>query len=305
MRKKKETPEEKEEARPELAAEPIAAEPIIVVPVAETAAVVAEAPPLSAEEQTALQKKAMDIAAWNPKTGLGKRVKAGEIKSIGEILDSGAKILEAEITDALIPDMAMDLLLTGQAKGKFGGGQRRAFKQTQKKTAEGNKPNFAAFVVVGNKNGYVGVGYGKARETVPAREKAIRNAKLNIIKIRRGCGSWQCNCSEPHSVPYAVEGKCGSVRMRIMPAPKGTGLCIEKECQKILATAGIKDAWSITEGQTGTKTNIIAACTDALKKLTGTKVQHKYFKQLGIAEGEIAKEETAAAPEEAKEERKE
>jgi small subunit ribosomal protein S5 len=241
-----------------------------------------------------IPKKSLDVTTWNPKTSLGNKVKEGEIKSLSEILDKGLKILESEIVDALIPDLSVDLLLIGQAKGKFGGGQRRIFRQTQKKTAEGNKPSFATCVVVGNKNGYVGLGYGKARETVPAREKAIRNAKLNIIKIRRGCGSWQCSCSEPHSVPYAVEGKCGSVRIRIMPAPKGTGLCIENECQKILASAGIRDVWSKTIGQTGTKTNLVVACMTALKKLVETKIQREHFEMLGIAEGEL-KEEKAEA----------
>ncbi len=165
------------------------------------------------------------LESWKPKTTLGGKVKAGEIKNIDEILDNGEKILEPEIVAVLLPELESELLLIGQSKGKFGGGQRRVFKQTQKKTREGNRPKFATIVVVGNKNGYVGISYGKSRETVPAREKAIRKAKLNVIKIKRGCGSWQCSCGEPHTIPFAVEGKCGSVRVRLIPAPRGTGLC--------------------------------------------------------------------------------
>ena len=131
------------------------------------------------------------------------------------------------------------------------------------------------------------MGYGKAKETVPAREKAIRNSKLNVIKIRRGCGSWQCACKEPHSVPFAIEGKCGSVRIRIMPAPKGTGLCVESECQKVLAAAGIKDAWSQTRGQTRTKMNLMFACFSSLKMLMDTKVNSKYAADLGLVEGRL------------------
>ena len=63
-------------------------------------------------------------------------------------------------------------MLIGQARGKFGGGQRRIFKQTQKKTREGNKPHFTTTAVTGNKDGYIGMGAGKAKETVPARELA-------------------------------------------------------------------------------------------------------------------------------------
>ena len=74
-------------------------------------------------------------------------------------------------------DIETELLLVGQSKGKFGGGQRRVFKQTQKKTREGNKPSFSTFAVVGNHNGYVGLGSGKSKETVPARDKSKRKAK--------------------------------------------------------------------------------------------------------------------------------
>ena len=158
-----------------------------------------------------ISRNSFDIDSWKPQTGLGNQVKNKEIKEMDYILDNGLKILEPEIVDALIPNIEKDLLLIGQSKGKFGGGQRRVFKQTQKKTPEGNKPRFATYAVVGNKDGYVGVGYGKAKETVPAREKSFRNAKLDLIKIKRGCGSWQCNCKTPHSIPFEVEGKCSSV----------------------------------------------------------------------------------------------
>ena len=239
------------------------------------------------------EKPAFDREGWKPRTEIGKKVKAGEIKDIDEILDHGYKIMEAEIVDALMPDLETDLLLIGQSKGKFGGGQRRVFKQTQKKTPEGNKPKFGTFAVVGNRNGYVGIGPGKAKETVPAREKAFRNAKLNITKVRRGCGSWECNCKTPHSIPYAVEGRMGSVYIKLMPAPKGAGLVAEKECQKMLEMAGIKDVYSLTLGQTQTKVNLINACMKALKQLMGTKVNPKYVEELGIVEGAIKKKKGA------------
>ena len=231
------------------------------------------------------EKPSFDKESWHPKTDIGKKIKAGEIKDIDDVLDNGMKILEAEIVDALIANLTTDLLLIGQSKGKFGGGQRRVFKQTQKKTREGNKPRFATIAVVGNENGYVGIGYGKSKETVPAREKAIRNAKLGVIKIKRGCGSWQCGCGQPHTIPYKVEGKCGSVIVKLMPAPKGTGLCIEKECGKILKLAGIKDVWSKTFGKTNTKINLIYACIKALRQLIETKTRHDDIERLGVVEG--------------------
>lgn len=217
-------------------------------------------------------KQEFDKEGWQPKTSLGKKVKTGEIVDIDQILDKRIKILEPEIVDILMPNLTTDLLLIGQSKGKFGGGARRVFKQTQKKTQEGNKPKFATVAIVGNHDGYVGIGYGKSKETVPAREKAIRNAKLNIIKIRRGNGSWEDRSKEPNTLPFAVEGKCGSVRIKLMPAPRGTGLCVEKECQKILKLAGVKDVWSKTLGHTKTKLNVVNACVDAIKNLMEMKI---------------------------------
>ena len=81
------------------------------------------------------QKKA--TAGWVPRTKLGKLVREGKEKNLDKILTTGKKILEPEIVDSLL-DLSSDLLLVGQAKGKFGGGKRRAWRQTQKKTQEGN-----------------------------------------------------------------------------------------------------------------------------------------------------------------------
>ena len=253
---------------------------------------------LLTEEAAVIKKEAPDVESnegsddddeaqggWVPKTEVGKLVKSGKITDIDAVLDAGKKILETEVIDLLLPNAQSELLLIGQSKGKFGGGQRRVFRQTQKKTREGNKPRFSTIAVVGNNNGYVGLGYGKAKETVPAREKAFRNAKLNIFKIRRGAGSWEDASTEPHSIPFAVEGRCGSVRIKLMPAPKGTGLCIEKECAKILKLAGIKDVWSKTIGQTKTKMNTIVACERALRKLMRVKVDPETVQALHVLEG--------------------
>jgi len=234
-----------------------------------------------------IRDKTFDKESWQPKTGLGKQIKEGEITSLSELLDEGMNILESEIIDILLPNMETDLLLIGQSKGKFGGGKRRVFRQTQKKTQEGNKPKFGTVAIIGNKNGFVGTGYGKSKETVPAREKSLRNAKLNVIKIRRGCGSWKCGCGEPHTIPFKVRGKSGSSIIELMPAPRGTGLKIEKECGKILELGGISDVWSKTFGQTKTKINLIKACFNALKQLSEIKVQGRIKEELKIIDDEI------------------
>jgi small subunit ribosomal protein S5 len=208
-----------------------------------------------------------DVSDWIPKTRLGKEVKTGKIKKIDEIFAKGLKILEYQIVDMLLPDLESDIILIGQAKGKFGGGKRRIWRQTQKKSSEGNVPKFGCMAVVGDKKGFVGIGSGKAKETLPAKEKAMRKARLNIIKIKRGCGSFDCTCNELHSIPIKVEGKMGSIRIKLMPAPKGTGLVVDDECKKVLRLAGIKDVYSKSYGHTKTKFNMIKALIKALQKL--------------------------------------
>ena len=93
-------------------------------------------------------------------------------------------------------------------------------------------------------------------------------SKLNVIKVTRGCGSFDCLCEEKHTVPFKVEGKCGSAVVILYPAPQGTGLVIGDECKKILKLAGIKDVYSKTFGQTRTTINLAKACIDALSKTT-------------------------------------
>ncbi|MBU1136451.1 MAG: 30S ribosomal protein S5 [Nanoarchaeota archaeon] len=204
------------------------------------------------------------LKSWKPKTKLGLLVKEGKIKNIDEVIEN-YKILESEIIDSLI-DVKTELLNIGQSKGKFGGGKRRIWRQTQKKTAEGNIPTFTCLAVSGDNNGHIGIGLGHAKETLPSREKAIRKAKLNIIKIKRGCGSFDCSCNEPHSIPFKVKGKCASSRVTLIPAPQGTGLVIGDECKKILRLAGIKDVYSKTFGKTRTTINLAKACLYALEK---------------------------------------
>lgn len=224
----------------------------------------------AAEEATRIKD------AWNPKTKIGQRIKAGEITDLSDILEQGEVISEPQVIDVLFPNLKSELLLVGQAKGKFGGGQRRIFRQTQKKTKDGNTISFVSVSACGNNDGYIGIGFGKSKETVPAKEKAIRSAKLNMIKIRRGCGSWVCNCGGFHSIPYTVIGRSGGVTIKLMPAPKGKGLIINAECAKILALAGIKDVWCKIKGPSKCRINVVKACFDALNKLTKTKVSSQF-----------------------------
>ena len=232
------------------------------------------------------KEKVFDKDAWTPKTELGRKVKSGEITDIEEIFNKGYKILEPQIIESLIPELESELISIGQSKGKFGGGKKSIWKQTQKKTKEGNKLKFTTMMAVGNKDGYIGIGVGESKETMPAREKSLRRAKVNIVRIKRGCGSWESGGKNDYSIPFEVSGKCGAVKIKLIPAPKGTGLIIENECKKILTMAGIKDIYSKSK-KSNTKINLIKACFNALKELSDVKMSEDYAKKHGIVKGRI------------------
>lgn len=187
---------------------------------------------------------------WVPKTKVGRFVKEGKIASIDEIFRRNLPILEPEIVDVLLPNLQMEVL---------------DISHVQKMTDAGRVTRFRAVVVVGNRDGYVGLGKGKAKQLREALDKAVRNAKLNITPVRRGCGSWECTCGEPHSVPFTVEGKSGSVRIVLKPAPKGTGLVAGNVAKVVLSLAGIRDVWSQSYGETRTTYNFARAVYMALR----------------------------------------
>lgn len=192
----------------------------------------------------------LTLETWEPRTYVGRLVKEGKITSIDEIFKRNLPILEPEIVDILLPGLDHEVL---------------EVRIVQKMTDAGRITRFRAAVVVGNRDGYVGLGKGKARQFRFAIEKAIRNAKLNIIPVRRGCGSWECTCSEPHSVPFTVRGKSGSVEVILKPAPKGTGLVAGDIAKKVLRLAGIRDVWTHTKGETRTSYNFARATYLALR----------------------------------------
>jgi small subunit ribosomal protein S5 len=190
-----------------------------------------------------------NLEEWVPRTRIGKMVKEGKITSIDEIFAMNIPILEPEIVDYLLPDLKHEIIDVGIV---------------QKQTDAGELSRFRVVVIVGNENGYVGIGKGKAKQLRFAIEKAIINAKLNIAPVRRGCGSWECMCGTPHSVPFTVSGKSGSVRITLYPAPKGTGLVAGDVAKVVLRMAGIKDVWSKTLGETRTTYNFARATYNAL-----------------------------------------
>jgi len=237
------------------------------------------------EALTLIEQQKTKLEEWVPKTKLGKMVKEGRIQDIDYILANGYKILEPEIIDYLLPGIKVEFVRLALSKGKFR--RPKLVKIVQRKTAEGNKTSWIAMAVVGDENGHVGVGIGKSYDVPIAMNKAVRNAKLNIISILRGCGSWECACRQPHSIPFKVVGKSGSVKVVLMPAPRGVGLVASSEAKKVLRLAGIKDIWMVSFGQTRRRINFVQAIYDALRKLSLYRIQPAYKNISGVKIGKI------------------
>lgn len=197
------------------------------------------------------------VQDWVPKTELGRKVKNGEIGSLEQLFDANMPIMETEIIDAIASGLDEELV---------------EFSKTTRVVRSGRIFSFRASVLVGNRNGFVGIGSAKDKEKVSAIKKAANSAKLNIVRVRRGCGSWECTCGMQHSVPFKVMGRCGSVRLKIMPAPKGAGLVIGDTIKPVFKFAGVNDVWAESRGSTGTKLNFIKAAVDALAQTSKMKM---------------------------------
>lgn len=134
----------------------------------------------------------------------------------------------------------------------------------QKQTAAGQRTRFKAVVITGDENGHIGVGVKVAKEVQFAIKGALTNAKMNLIPVRRGY--WGAKLGMPHTVSQKVTGKCGSVSVRLIPAPRGTGIVGAPITKKILGLAGVMDCYTSTIGKSRTAENFIKATYDGLHK---------------------------------------
>ncbi len=194
---------------------------------------------------------------WVAKTAIGKRVQAGEVTNIDDILDAGIPIMEEGIVNTLLPELSEEVI---------------DVRRVQRTLDSGRRMRFSVLVVIGDKNGHVGVGLAKGVEAGPTIKKSITKAKLNIIKVPRSCASWECGCGEPHTVPLEVTGKAGSVQVTLKPAPKGVGAVASDNTKILLEFAGISDVWTFSKGSMRTTINQMLALYDALAKLSSYKM---------------------------------
>jgi len=221
-----------------------------------------------------------EVIVWKPRTKLGEMVNSREITTMHQLVKSGFPIREIEIVDTLLPNLQEEVIDVARV---------------QRTTDSGRRMRFRVVAAVGNNNGYVGVGHVKGKEAGPTIRKAIERAKLNIKEIKRGCGSWECGCGEPHTVPFKVTGKVGSVSVSLVPAPKGTGLVSGDVAKKLLLLAGVTDVWVHTLGHTRTSMNFAYSVLDALENTNYMKIKDDDVKTLNITAGATATEEERPA----------
>lgn len=222
-------------------------------------------------------------SAWIPKTELGRKVMNGELTAIEEIFEKGYIIREPEIVDALVPNLENYLIHTGGMPGKGGGKMRTPVRITTRMHKSGRRRTLHALIIIGNRNGLLGMGYATGQDAQRAIQKAERYAKLSIIPVKRGCGSWECGCGGAHSLPFKVHGRNGSVNIELLPAPRGLGLCVPHEIKKIMQLAGLSDVWMRSYGNTSSRLNFVIAVFSALSTINKMRMPEV----AGVANAEV------------------
>eukprot|EP00884_Botryococcus_braunii_P001271 jgi/Botrbrau1/11144/Bobra.182_2s0001.1 len=190
---------------------------------------------------------------WVPVTKLGRLVQQAKIKSLEQIYLFSLPVKEYQIVEFFLGPSLKDEVMK--------------IMPVQKQTRAGQRTRFKAFVVVGDMNGHVGLGVKCAKEVATAIRGAIILAKMSVVPVRRGY--WGNKIGKPHTVPTKVTGKCGSVTVRLIPAPRGAGIVAARVPKKVLQFAGIEDVYTCSRGSTKTLGNFVKATFYALQSTYG------------------------------------
>lgn len=135
-------------------------------------------------------------------------------------------------------------------------------KRVSKKTKGGNKIGFTALIVLGNRNGKVGAGLGKASDVSQSIQKAISKAKENMITVNM----------KGNTIPHKIEMKYGSSHLLMKPAPLGSGIIAGGTVRDVVELAGVKDITAKMLGSNNKNINVLCAL-EALKSLRESKIK--------------------------------
>ena len=131
-----------------------------------------------------------------------------------------------------------------------------AINRVAKVVKGGRRFSFSALVVVGDHNGVVGFGLGKANEVTDSIQKGIEDAKKNLIRVPVFKGT----------VPHAMNGKYGGGKVLVRPASPGTGIIAGGAMRAVFDSAGVKDVLAKSKGSSNPH-NVVKATFDALMKM--------------------------------------
>ena len=134
----------------------------------------------------------------------------------------------------------------------------------------GRRFSFSALVVAGNRNGLVGIGFGKANEVADAIRKATEIAKRSMVSVKM----------KKRTIPHEVIGSCDGGRVLLRPATEGTGVIAGGGVRAVLELAGIHDVLGKSLGSNN-KLNVVKATFDALDQLR-TWDEVKAIREVGV-----------------------
>ena len=193
-----------------------------------------------------------EIDEWVPYTNLGRLTKLGYIRNIDQIFYHSIPIKEYQI---------VDFFLNNKNNQKL---NIKCFKiQTvQNHTRTGQKIKYKVISGIGDENGHIGIGIKTGNNIKIALKRAIIDAKLNVIPVKRGF--FKDNIGSPHTIGLTTIGKCCSVKLKLIPAPKGIGINGSYITKELLKLVGIKDIYIKSFGNKSNIDNYIKAIFNAL-----------------------------------------
>jgi len=153
-------------------------------------------------------------------------------------------------------------------------------KRVAKVVKGGRRFKLRVIAAVGNKNGYIGIGIGKATETADAIRKATENARKNIVRVY---------VNPRGTLPYETTGKAGASRIMLKPAVEGTGVIATQTVRSILELAGIKNILTKSHGS-NTAINLAKATFNGLQSIYSPEEIHNMKRNGNAAKQEETNE---------------
>lgn len=205
----------------------------------------------AAMRRNQMDRKQQELDKIQPKSIVGILAKNNKIDNVKSIFADSRQMREHFIASKIMPNYTEEKLAT---------------KPVQKQTRSGQSTKIKVTVAIGNQNGLVGVASGRGADNPAAMQSALAKCTRKVVCVRSGYWGEENSTNKPHTVPFKVTGKCGSVRVRLLPAPPGRSIVANKNHTKILKLAGYEDVSVTSRGSTSTTENHVKALLNALEK---------------------------------------